>query len=157
MDANLVKQVDDHGDQFGINDCLHLLLVSCCDVGQEPHRLLQDKERKHKRTMFVIGWDSRATSRDCETVGWCLWLSWIRTQRSSQRADLWSRPSAAGGEGVTRGSNHRPVTKKASFVYVTVLRCTPISAGMFQHPFLHQPMVSHKHTHTHSNPFPPTP
>lgn len=64
MDANLVKQVDDHGDQFGFNDRLHLLLVSCCDVGQEPHRLLQDekrKDKKKKQRLSVIGRNSRAS------------------------------------------------------------------------------------------------
>ena len=32
---------DDHGHKPVFNHCLHLLLVSCCYVGQEPHRLLQ--------------------------------------------------------------------------------------------------------------------
>lgn len=43
MDTNLIEQVNDHGNQLGVNDGLHLLLVTCCDVGQEPHCLLQDK------------------------------------------------------------------------------------------------------------------
>ena len=40
--TDLVQKVDDHGYQVGGDDGLHLLLVACCDVGQEPHCLLQD-------------------------------------------------------------------------------------------------------------------
>lgn len=31
-DTHLVEQVNDHGNQLGVNDSLHLLLVACCDV-----------------------------------------------------------------------------------------------------------------------------
>lgn len=44
MDKHLVEQVNDHRDELGVDDSLHLLLVACCDVGQEPHCLLQDKK-----------------------------------------------------------------------------------------------------------------
>lgn len=49
MVAELVKDnyvsylgqlVDDHGDEPCIYHSLHLLLVPCGDVGQEPHGLL---------------------------------------------------------------------------------------------------------------------
>lgn len=46
--THLVKQVNYHGDEVGVDDGLHLLLVACCDVGQEPHCLLQDSERTYK-------------------------------------------------------------------------------------------------------------
>lgn len=38
--TDLSQLVDDHGQQASVDDGLHLLLVACCDVGQEPHRLL---------------------------------------------------------------------------------------------------------------------
>ena len=42
QEANSPGQMgDDHGHKPVFNHCLHLLLVSCCYVGQEPHRLLQ--------------------------------------------------------------------------------------------------------------------
>lgn len=50
---HLVEQVNDHGDEFGINDSLHLLLVACCDVGQEPHCLLQEKRNDYKSKITI--------------------------------------------------------------------------------------------------------
>ena len=38
---HLGQLMNDHGDEAGVNHCLHLLLVTCSDVGEEPHRLLQ--------------------------------------------------------------------------------------------------------------------
>lgn len=43
MKANLGQLVDDHGDEASIDYSLDLLLVPCCDVGQEPHGFLQNK------------------------------------------------------------------------------------------------------------------
>ena len=34
---------DDHGYQAILNNRLHLLLVACCYVGQEPNSFLQEK------------------------------------------------------------------------------------------------------------------
>ena len=38
--------VDDHGHQAILNHCLHLLLVACCNIGQEPNSLLLEKDEK---------------------------------------------------------------------------------------------------------------
>ena len=44
---------DDHGHQAILNNCLHLLLIACCYVGQEPDSLL--KEKIWKSSQFE-GW-----------------------------------------------------------------------------------------------------
>lgn len=54
MDKHLVEQVNDHWDKLGVDDSLHLLLVACCDVGQEPHCLLQDKKNNFLLWTLVV-------------------------------------------------------------------------------------------------------
>lgn len=39
----LGKLVNDHGYETSIYYSLHLLLVTCCYIGQEPHCLLQGR------------------------------------------------------------------------------------------------------------------
>lgn len=41
--TNLGQLLDDHWDQSSIDHSLDLLLVSCCNVGQEPNSFLQIK------------------------------------------------------------------------------------------------------------------
>ena len=43
MEADLGQLVDDHGDESSIDYSLDLLLVPCCDVGQEPNSFLQNQ------------------------------------------------------------------------------------------------------------------
>ena len=41
LELSLGQMADDHGDEAGLYDSLDLLLVACCDVGQEPDGLLR--------------------------------------------------------------------------------------------------------------------
>ena len=41
LELSLGQMADNHGDQPGLYDSLDLLLVACCDVGQEPDGLLR--------------------------------------------------------------------------------------------------------------------
>jgi len=41
LELSLAQVTNDHGHQTGLNDRLHLLLVTCSDVRQEPNCLLQ--------------------------------------------------------------------------------------------------------------------
>lgn len=66
--THLVKEVNNHRNKLGVDDSLHLLLVSCCYVGQKPYCLLQDK--------VLLSFHSDGQDSTIK-----LTLHWIRTER----------------------------------------------------------------------------
>lgn len=150
MDTNLIEQVNDHGNQLGVNDGLHLLLVTCCDVGQEPHCLLQDKSINTRVSDDFLSWEWCAVSQRFSV---CLITKQVRAGseprgRNRVLTPGWDTVQWA-GRGWLWGSNHRPVTKRRplflrnwSQMHSDISRDAWSSA-----PFLHQPMY---HTRTHT-------
>lgn len=153
MDTNLIEQVNDHGNQLGVNDGLHLLLVTCCDVGQEPHCLLQDKSINTRVSDDFLSWEWCAVSQRFSV---CLITKQVRAGseprgRNRVLTPGWDTVQWA-GRGWLWGSNHRPVTKRRPLFFTRLVSdALRYQQRRLVFSTLSPPThVSHTYTHTHT-------